>query len=380
MKVITSLIFILFMADSVFAQVEAKIIDYSNKLEINLEKESISLSLGSKISTVNVVDARADSGAVGYYYISQREAHKHNIKSTGSAKKTNDVWSKVYYCKPTLKDGLAEWINAYLQCKKNDSLKNKLLVIVKKLWLSTEADEIRFDNNKIGQAVNGWDAGVLCKFEFYLEKDSVFLLLYRIDTVYTFKDRLNDYAGMKFVDNAGFFVTSALKSSLSNLYNINPDAIITTRRKLLYNDISREYIKKNQITVLQTDVLTKGVYKNFEEFKSNTPSIKEFELRTGNMGDIMYVKEGNTDIPTRSVWGFCDGTNIFINSGDKYSQLIRTGNTFYFYGIKGIIKKSKHIFMLSSGLNYANDTGPKKTIFKADYKYYQIDMETGEAY
>ncbi len=110
------------------------------------------------------------------------------------------------------------------------------------------------------------------------------------------------------------------------------------------------------------------------------PSISSYELRKGSIGDILYIKEGDSEYPTRDVWGFCDGKDIFINSGDKYSKLMRRENTFYFFGIKGVVQKSKHIAMMSSGLNYAMNTGPKKTVYKLDLKYYQIDMETGEVY
>jgi len=31
-------------------------------------------------------------------------------------------------------------------------------------------------------------------------------------------------------------------------------------------------------------------------------------------------------------------------------------------------------------LNYAANTGEKKSVYKMELKYYQVDMETGEAY
>jgi hypothetical protein len=204
--------------------------------------------------------------------------------------------------------------------------------------------------------------------------------LYRIDSVFTFKERLNDYRGTKFVDNAGSFVSSALKSSLQKLVDINLDEIVTKRRKLSMEDIRREYVKRGDVPILKSIDLKKGAYKSFEEFKSNVPSISSYELREGAIGDILYVKDGASEYPTRDAWGFCDGKDIFINSGDKYSKLVRRENTFYFFGIKGVVQKSKHIGGMSSGLNYAMNTGPKKTVYKLDLKYYQIDMETGEVY
>lgn len=381
MRIIAFVIFGLTISCPVIAQIEAQIIDFSNTLEINLQKEVFSNAFSNSIHSVNVIDVRDDTGALGYHYLKERDARRYFVQPSAlSGKKGNDIWSKVYHCSPSLKNAFAEWVNEYLQCRKAESAKNKLLIVVKKFWLSAEADEIRYENDKNGQAMNGWDAGVLCKLEFYLEKDSVFFPLNRIDSVFTFKERLNDYKGTKFVDNAGYFITSVLKFSLQKLADINIDEVIAKRRKLSFNDIYLAYSKNMDIPVLKVTDLKKGVYKTFEEFKANSPSIIDYEFRNGTAGDILYVKESDSEYPTRDTWGFCDGKDIFVNSGDKYSKLVRRENTFYFCGIKGVVKKSKHIFLMSSGLNYAMNTGPKKTVYKLDSKYYQIDMETGEVY
>ena len=112
----------------------------------------------------------------------------------------------------------------------------------------------------------------------------------------------------------------------------------------------------------------------------NAPSVAEFEYRKGKMGDVLYVKEGGNEFPDRTAWGFCDGKNIFINSSDIFSELIRDGNTFYFNGVKSITKKAIHNLMKTSLLNIATNTGEKHSVYSVDKKYYQIDMETGEVY
>ena len=172
MRIITILILVMFTYCRALAQIEAKAIDFNNKLEIKLEKEVFSHSFGNSIYSVNVIDVRDDTGAVGYHYLKPGDAHRYFVQpGTLPKNKGNDAWSKVYHCPPDLSSGFTEWINEYLQCRKSESVKNKLLIVVKKFWLSAEADEIRFDNDKTGQAINGWDAGVVCKLEFYLEKD-----------------------------------------------------------------------------------------------------------------------------------------------------------------------------------------------------------------
>jgi len=374
------LIIIVITGYRAFGQIDGRKIGYYNRLEVTPEKDSMQQSFGNRIHSVHVIDARSDTAAMGYYNLKKSDALKYDVKP-GVAEKNGDIdiWAKVYHCSPDIKMGFENWINNYLQCSNNESVQNKLLIVIKKFWLSPEADKIDADNEK-KQSTKVWNAGVVCKLEFYLEKDSVFYPLYRVDSVYSFADKLFDYSGLKFRDNGAAFITAALKKSLANITDINFGEILSKRKKLLFSDIQREYEKKAQLNILKDIVLKKGVYKDFEEFKNNSPSITGFELRTGKMGDIMYVKTADAEYPARDLWGYCDGTDIFINSGDKYSKLVRQRNTFYFYGIKEITRKSKHIFMKSSALNYATNTGEKKTVFLLELKYYQVDMETGEVY
>lgn len=381
MRITAFVLITLIMSCTVYAQIEPKVIDFYNTLEIKLEKETFSHPFTNSIHSVKIIDVRDDTFAVGYHYLKPGDAVRYLVQPSASVKnKDSDKWSKVYHCSPTLSTVFSNWINEYLQCGENTSAKNNLLIAVKKFWLSQEADEIRNENDKAAKPMNGWDAGVVCKLEFYLERDSIFFPLYRIDSVFTFKERLNDYRGTRFVDNAASFITSVLKSSVEKLVEINMDEIIAKSRKLSLYDMQQKYLQRSYVPVLKSADLKKGVYKNFEEFKLNAPSISNYELREGSIGDVLYVKEGDAEYPTREAWGFCDGKDIFINSGDKFSRLVRRENTFYFFGIKGVVQKSKHIGGMSSGLNYAMNTGPKKTVYKLDLKYYQIDMESGEVY
>ena len=88
----------------------------------------------------------------------------------------------------------------------------------------------------------------------------------------------------------------------------------------------------------------------------NAPSLTEYELRRGKFGDILYVKEKGIEYPERNEWGFCNGTDLFINSTDKYSKLIKQQHSFYFAGIKGITKKNAlpRLFMYWQLLHYSS--------------------------
>jgi hypothetical protein len=71
--------------------------------------------------------------------------------------------------------------------------------------------------------------------------------------------------------------------------------------------------------------LKRGIYKNFSEFKFNRPSINyEFTIEEGvqNYGPkrdslghkVYYLVLSEPSLNNDSVWGFCDGKNIYINN------------------------------------------------------------------
>jgi len=59
--------------------------------------------------------------------------------------------------------------------------------------------------------------------------------------------------------------------------------------------------------------LVKGVYRNFEEFKNNTPGIRDYEMRREGNNALLYLKEGGENAYyTHKVWGVCDGKRIYV--------------------------------------------------------------------
>lgn len=382
MKIISSLLLFVFSQCYVFAQIEGELLDYTNRLDIGLEKDSSFAGFPHKFRQVSVIDLRDDTAAIGFYSVTATEAFKYGVKPGGLVpNKELSARSKVYYCSPSLQNGMEAWITRYLQCEKSDATGNNLFIAIKKLWLTPQIEKSRFDESQ-SRTSDKWYAGILCKLEFYLEKDSVYFPLYRIDSSFVFDDLLYDYAGMRFVDKGGEFFIAALKTSLEKLRDIKYDEIIAKRRKLNIQDIYQKYLQDKEMPIFSATVFNKGVYKNLDEFRNNAPSIKDYEFRKGQLGDILYVKEGDDEYPLRNNYGYCDGANIFINSGDKYSKLVRQGRTFYFYGIKDVTRKSKIIFMksMANGLGYATNSGEKKSVYKKEFKYYELDMETGEVY
>jgi len=195
--------------------------------------------------------------------------------------------------------------------------------------------------------------------------------LYRFDSIIPLKGNA-DY-------DASEFTTLGLKQSLVKMTTIKEQDLIKSNKKITFNDIIKSNEQGHDLP-LYNNKREKGLYKTFEDFKLNAISVNDYEFKKGQMGDIIFIKENGNEFPMRSIWGFCDGKDLYINSGDKYSKLIQSGYNFYFSGTKGLQRNSEHIFLRSSALNYATDTGLKKITFDISIRYYQLDMENGAIY
>jgi hypothetical protein len=238
-------------------------------------------------------------------------------------------------------------------------------MIVKELWLSEEENDIDAkdkiqDVNVEKRLYSTSDAKL--RFEFYLQKDEKYYAIFRFDTTLFRTLPLKSYA-------AGFIET-ALISSLDRLSKYNFTNISNTKTPLSLTDIYNYNNRRFEYPILKDTSFKKGVYASFEEFKNNNPSIPEFEVKKGKLGDVLYVKmENGESVASRSVWGYCDGKKLYIKTGDNYYQLYRIDNSFYFNGSKEISRKERRGQYNEKYITYRNILSPLK-----------LNIETGNIY
>jgi hypothetical protein len=310
--------------------------------------------LSNNINRLAIFDWRDDTTSIGYCFSGMPKRTKRMVFDTAAG--------------IVIKD----WFCSYLNVGPQNKWGDQLVIILKKLRLSNEANLRVFENGHQGQAQNGWDEGVSLKIEFYLNKNEVYYPLYRYDSVLSIVGKLPG--------DAASFLSKAFESASNKLFTLKLNEIPASIRQLTLHDIAKKASKERSVPILIETAYRKGVYKTFDEFRNNAPSVTDFEYKKGKFGDMLYVREGDTEYPDRTAWGFCNGKNIFINSSDLFSELIREGNTFYFKGIKSVTRKARHNMMKTSMLNLATNTGEKRTSYSIDNRYYQVDMETGEVY
>lgn len=141
-------------------------------------------------------------------------------------------------------------------------------------------------------------------------------------------------------------------------------------------------------------VLKKGVYKNFEEFKYNSPSLDysvDIETRTDKYGGlksdkyITYYGIGKTlegDIKTRSVYGFSDGSKVYLNlsglslTSKDFVELEHLGRYCYYK----LINNDMNYFPVYGGAIGGAIAGAMSASFSSTHVEEILDINDGSVY
>lgn len=346
--------FILYTTNTL-SQINTKPLIPGDFKELSLRKESADSLTRLYINRLIILDSRSDTTNIGYSPV--RPVKQYNFKKG-------------------FINELSAWLNSYLNIRPGNSYGHTLLINIKKLRVSDDAVSKLVANDKVGQPGNGWLRGVITKIEYFIQEDSFFIPLYRFDSILPFKGHPDK--------DAPDYFSITLKLSLEKLFKIDPSKDLRYKRHILLTDIIKANKLAYYIPVYNNNDLKKGVYRTFEDFKMNKICYPDFELKTAPKSDILYVKENGNEFPVRSVWGYCDGLNFYINSGDIYSKLIPTGHTFYFNGIKSLSNYTiiqPNALLIAPGLLLPVPLISERHIRDEKIlKYYQLDMENGNIY
>jgi hypothetical protein len=322
---------------------------------ITLDLPDTILPVIKKLSSLIVIDSRFDSTSFGFY----KGLLDKNYSITAGANSANEIGS---------------FIRHYLQLSTVDSSSAPGIVIVlKKLWLTNEFAE---DGEKKSEKNDDvWLSGVIAKFEFYLSNGDTYIPFYRFDTSYASAKKISLFAKD--------YIRDVLILSLQKLITADFKNIISARKKMSLNEIIAYSKQQLNVPIITAKSYQRGVYKTFEEFKMNTPSIVNYEIKNDKLTDILFVRDDKGEYPVRNVWGFCDGSRLYINSANNYFQLIKRQNTFITSGVKSLsrnrhVKAGNVIFLgvLAGGVGKAN----KNISYGLNLRPYELDMDSGELY
>ena len=256
-----------------------------------------------------VIDERPDTTRIGLHYALIRLGKPHN--------------RQLIFSQPASR-ALSDYLDKYYS---RSDAPYTLLIVLRNLWLSDAKylrEDVAKNHDKVYEKTHA-----RVRMEIYAARDSLYMPLYRLDTLVITR-HLSTYD----LTN----VYSVWNDNLAALLNEMADsAMLVTQRKqgqtrLVSRDDILQYNQSRFTNPIDSGFLNTGVYKNFEEFKNNAPSIKEFEVRTEKSTRLLYIKEGGTSYYSHNAWGYCDGKNIYIMRDGILNPVWREGKAWYFNG------------------------------------------------
>jgi hypothetical protein len=255
--------------------------------------------------------------------------------------------SRTYNIKENFSGGFAQNITDYFNtyyATSNHNESKELICFIKKFAITLQYDFLEHYNtgNLQDDIMNQVAIEVEC---YYKYGDKLFPAV-RFDTSYTHR------FPVIFLN-----VSSTIKELLKPLSEKIEQADlqrIAKRKAYSETEIIKRYTDRFNIPILTTSTYKKGIYKNFNEFKNNSPSIDSFTITTDKLKvnatgrknidltslayralqkrntAIFLYDESNRLISPSDVFGYSDGQTIWIQHGAFFYPLEKVSNAFEF--------------------------------------------------
>ena len=339
---------------------------------LRLKKKAAPL-IPPSFSHFEIIDQRQDTGRLGI--------HNENL-TLGKAENVQMVLNKG----TAVAADLAAWLNEHFA---RPGAPYRAYIVLRGLWLC-DANYLR-QERIANPAILFERTHIRLKAEIYaVRDDGSFTPILRYDSLQTYR-RYNPYAS--WTSYYSHWETD-LTGMLQNMIDSASGLTVTRAekgRRLKLDDIRQYNRSRFDAPVVDSATLTPGVYVNFEEFRKNTPSISNFEVRMEKTDHILYIKDDAGTLQyTHDVWGYCDGKNIFILRDGILLPIWKEGNAFYFQGLsyRGEVSElpaptAKQV----SDDNYREANWPKPDAPPAltstsfmQRRIYTIDMDSGKIY
>lgn len=331
------------------------------------------------INSINIIDSRYSTKSLGFI-TAQYKKIKQGI--TGSTTKTikTKFYSDESISKLVIEGSQENSIKQYLSSVSTfspSSAHYSLLVVIKSLWLTDRIDFIgkrKFEINEEEQFTN---SGIVGNFEFYIYKEDNYWPVFRYEKNISNTMALKEYAKQ--------YLELFLDSSLIKISTIDLNEIIKSKKTLKWDQIKKYNNQRFETAILKDSVCKRGVYRNFNEFKNNTPFYTEFKIEKNKLADILTVKGSDgKEFVERNAWGYCDGTKSFIQNDNNYFELSRVDSCFFVKITKNKIKtgelNTSAIANPYGGGIILPPTSSKYNYIRSDYMPFCLNMDTGEIY
>jgi hypothetical protein len=299
-------------------------------------------------SHFEVIDERPDTTRIGVHGNLPMNSHKFDRQLT--------------FPSPAAQE-LTRYLNRYFA---HPDAPDTVLVVLRQLWLS-DTDPYFPVVDPYQLAAQGQQTGkthIRLKAEVYARRNNRYFPLVRIDTLQATTNVT--YSAVRCTYNGWEKELVALFEEMTENAALAVAQKESTAKWINWDDIHRFNQTRFTIPIFNSPTLSRGVYASFEEFRDNTPSIHDFEIKKDNGGFAIYLKGGDgTSYYTHNAWGCCDGKQIFLMRDGLLRPLRKAGNSFCFYGVE------------------PDDLAPAPGSFGGHNErhcLYIIDMDTGAIY
>jgi hypothetical protein len=313
------------------------------------------LAIPGLFSHFKVIDERPDTARIGIFLMLGKFQWAHDCQ--------------FIFGKPAATE-IAGYLNQY---STRTDAPYTALVVLRGLWLSN-AD---YRPEGLKAAEKQYEQFHIClKAEVYATRDSQYIPIFRYDTVWTMKTT-DYYASL----HPSY---SDIEATLSDIFLDLADSAswVIKQKQNPGRLISREQIREFNCSRFDkfADTNTaypRGVYASLEEFRNNTPSIRDFEIRKEKNQRLLYIKDasGAPNI-SHDAWGCSDGTTLFIMRDGTLWPVWKEGKAFYFYAFSDkALYAPGYIEALTNPQIYEPHEGEGK-----EKCIYTLDTDTGEIY
>jgi len=308
------------------------------------------------LENIEVIDARPDTLGVGF--------------RTRSSEKKNTLL--------LFNHGLKTAFEDFIRSTSKFHLGNggyTVHMVVKEFWLKEFETDLD-DKDKVldNTDYSHVDKETLLKaaFDFYLSKNGDYFAAYRFDT--------SAVSFLNIKEFSSAYLSEIVHYSISRFQSIEPDSYIANKRKFTRAELVKYYADKLDKPILKDTQYRRGVYQTFSEFLNNRPSISNFVVKKDDLADVLYVSEkGQETTPIRNVWGYCDGRNLFIKSGENYFMLTKVQNSFYFLGSKELRREQSHSYVPDPYSGYSNRVASEPYLRNRLIPL-KVDLDKGSVY
>lgn len=331
-----------------------------------------------------VIDERADTARIGIHTY---------VPDIGNSRNRQLVFQQ-----PAAGE-IATWLNDHFA---HPDAPYTALIVLRNLWLS-DANYLREDRIKNPDLLYE-RTHIRLKAEIYAVKDSGYIPIIRFDTLQSYRrnnqyNNINTYYSLWNRD-----LTAVFCDMVDSLSAMTP-ARTEKGRRIHLDDILRFNRSRFDAPISGTAALNAGVYTNFEEFRTNKPSIQRYEIRMEKKNRTLYIKDASgTSYYSHDAWGYCDGNSIYIMRDGILLPVWKEGNCFYFLGqaykerqvpratpldpFPGSLRQRLDDSVRDgTGADAAPDPSYNRNLYSGNSKYavqlqriYTVDMDTGKIY